>query len=116
MTADELIAEARTLIGEHDSDHSGDGLEAYVSVIEDSSSERSLVLASCEVFWGHGAVPMDDQCGAMDEGGHTYRVDRWIVETDERGDRTLQEFGDEAGAREYLEQARDAIEPEGDEP
>lgn len=61
MTDETLISGAREILGE----------------------DPVTVLDACEAFYMNGLA--DDVCGDVDLDGHYYRVERWIVRTDDLG-------------------------------
>lgn len=91
-TDEELIANARKL---------------------DPEANVKTVLDACEAYWGHGLA--DDACGEVEFRGHAYRVDRWIVETNDQGFHRTRTYPNEQRAHAAFERIRDELDPDPSE-
>lgn len=91
MTKDELITQAKRMDAEQ--------------MFRALDGGEDGILAALETFYGHGFP--DDQLGDADGPvGHVYRVDRWLVSTDEHGNHDVQEYDTEAAAVEMMDNLR----------
>lgn len=84
VTRREIAADASSLCG--------------TTIPDDEYGQRVQMIVALDAIWGHGFA--DDQKGDADHGGHTFRVARWIVDTNSDGVRDLYEFPTEEQARE----------------
>ena len=67
-----------------------------------SNPENPTLIEMCEVFYMNGCH--DGASGDVETFGHFYRIDRWIVWTDNYGFHDVEEFFNEDSARKTFEQ------------
>ncbi len=75
--------------------------ELIASARENSDHEINTVLEACEEFYMSGCT--DEMSGDVETFGHFYRVDRWMVYTDNQGFHDLETFNTEEDAITHFE-------------
>jgi hypothetical protein len=78
----------------------GDAMKLETDAFQGVPAQAWLEVA-LEVVWGHGFH--DDCAGATDTTGHVFRVGRHVLETDERGFKTVHSFGTIESAQELID-------------
>lgn len=67
-----------------------DAIRLNEGELQERIGQPGILLAALEVIHGHGGD--DESFGDMNEGGHYFRVDRWIVATDSQGFMDVTEY------------------------
>ena len=83
--------------------------EAALQIVAEAQKldpTAKTILEALETFYGHGTA--DEVSGDVDSNvGHFYRVDRWIVVTNDRGSRDVWNYGSIAEAQKEFQLLED---------